>query len=43
MGTIDALLAALYVRQNLSILTTDAYFIRMKEVTPLDVWRPGSA
>ncbi len=38
VGTIDALLAALGVRHGLSILTTDADFRRMADVTPLSVW-----
>ncbi len=38
IGTIDALLAALCVRHGLSILTTDADFRRIAEVSPLSVW-----
>ena len=38
VGTIDALLAALCLRHGLSILTTDADFRRMAEITPLLVW-----
>ncbi len=38
VGTIDALLAALCLHHGLSILTTDADFRRMAEVTPLSVW-----
>lgn len=38
VGTIDALLAALCLRHGLSILTTDADFRRMAEITPLSVW-----
>lgn len=38
IGTIDALLAALCLRHGLSILTTDADFRRMAEVSPLSVW-----
>ncbi len=38
VGTIDALLAALCLHHGLSILTTDADFQRMAEVTPLSVW-----
>lgn len=41
VGTIDALLAALGIRHGLSILTTDADFRRMAEVTPLVVWSRG--
>ncbi|MFH1764483.1 MAG: PIN domain-containing protein [Gemmatimonadota bacterium] len=41
VGTIDALLAALCLRHGLSILTTDADFRRMAEVTPLSVWSRG--
>lgn len=38
VGTIDALLAALCLHHGLSILTTDADFRRMAEVTRLSVW-----
>ena len=38
VGTIDALLAALCIRHGLSILTTDADFIRIAEIAPLSVW-----
>lgn len=38
IGTIDALLAALCLRHGLSILTTDADFRRIAEVSPLSVW-----
>jgi len=38
VGTIDALLGALCVRRNLSLLTADADFKRMAEITPLAVW-----
>jgi len=38
VGTIDALLAALCIRHELSILTTDRDFRRIAEVTPLSVW-----
>jgi predicted nucleic acid-binding protein len=41
VGTIDALLAALCIRHGLSILTTDADFRRMAEVTDLSVWGRG--
>ena len=41
VGTIDALLGALCIRHGLSILTTDADFRRMAEVTPLSVWSRG--
>lgn len=41
VGTIDALLAALCIRYRVSILTTDADFGRIAEVTPLIVWGVG--
>jgi predicted nucleic acid-binding protein len=41
VGTIDALLAALGIRHGLSLLTTDADFLRIAEVTPLIVWSRG--
>jgi predicted nucleic acid-binding protein len=39
VGTIDALLAAFCIRHGLTILTTDADFLRIAEKTPLSVWR----
>lgn len=39
VGTIDALLAALCIRHELTMLTTDADFAHMAEIAPLDVWR----
>jgi len=41
IGTIDALLAALCIRHDLSILTTDEDFRQMAAVTPLSVWGRG--
>lgn len=38
VGTIDALLAALCLRHDLTLLTTDADFRRVAEVTQLSVW-----
>ena len=38
VGTIDALLASLSIRHELSILTTDGDFRRIAEVTELSVW-----
>jgi len=38
IGTIDALLAAMCLRHGLAILTTDADFRRIAEVSPLSVW-----
>jgi hypothetical protein len=38
VGTIDALVAALCLRYDLHLLTTDADFQRMAEVLPLTVW-----
>lgn len=40
VGTIDALLAALCTRHDLTMLTNDGDFDRMAEITPLRVWRP---
>ncbi len=39
VGTIDALLAQLCIRHELTMLTTDADFTHM-EALPLQVWRP---
>ena len=39
IGTIDALLAQLCIRFELTILTTDADFLRIAAQDPLDVWR----
>lgn len=38
VGTIDALLAALCLRRDLTLLTTDGDFRRMAEVCSLEVW-----
>ena len=38
VGTIDALLAALCLRHDLTLLTTDEDFRRMGELRPLRVW-----
>jgi predicted nucleic acid-binding protein len=38
--TIDALLAQLCVRHELTLLTTDADFRRVARVRPLSVWAP---
>lgn len=40
LGTIDALLAALCLRHDLTMLTADADFVRLAELQPLRVWRP---
>ena len=39
IGTIDALLAQLCIRHELTMLTTDADFERIARLQPLDVWR----
>jgi predicted nucleic acid-binding protein len=39
LGTIDALLAALCLRHDLTMLTADADFMRLAELQPLRVWR----
>jgi len=38
IGTIDALLAALCLHHELTLLTTDRDFHRMAEIVPLGVW-----
>jgi predicted nucleic acid-binding protein len=38
IGTIDALLAQLCLRHELTLLTTDADFARMTSVCPLALW-----
>jgi hypothetical protein len=40
VGTIDALLAQLCLRYDLTFLTTDADFRRIAKVRPLVVWAP---
>ncbi len=39
IGTIDALLARLCIRFDLTLLTTDADFRRVAELQPLALWR----
>jgi len=39
LGTIDALLAQLCVRHNLTLLTTDSDFVRAAAQCPLRMWR----
>lgn len=39
VGTIDALLARLAIRFELTMLTADADFVRIAEHHPLEVWR----
>ena len=39
VGTIDALLAALCIRHEITILTTDGDFRQVGQVTPLKDWR----
>ncbi len=38
VGTIDALLAELCIRHEMTLLTTDADFQRIADVTPLSTW-----
>ena len=38
VGTVDALLAELCIAHDLTILTTDADFRRVAEITPLSCW-----
>ena len=40
VGTIDALLAELCIRHELTMLTADEDFVRIARVTSLDVWSP---
>lgn len=40
VGTIDALVAQLCIRFDLTLLTADADFLRIAERHPLEVWRP---
>jgi predicted nucleic acid-binding protein len=40
VGTIDARLAQLCIRHELTMLTTDADFMHMEAYCPLQVWRP---
>jgi predicted nucleic acid-binding protein len=40
VGTIDALLAALCIRHDLTMLSADSDFGRIADVHPLAVWRP---
>ncbi len=42
VGTIDALLAQLCLRHDLTLLTTDLTFNRIAELTPLSVVRGGA-
>ena len=39
IGTIDALLAQLCIRHDLTMLTTDGDFARLAEHQPLNLWR----
>jgi len=38
IGTIDALLAALCLRQELLLLSTDHDFVRVADLVPLRLW-----
>jgi predicted nucleic acid-binding protein len=40
IGTIDALLAALCIHHELTMLTTDADFSSIARLHPLEVWQP---
>ncbi len=42
IGTIDALLAQLCIRHELTMLTTDRDFLRLAERHPLDLWSAPS-
>ena len=41
VGTIDALLAELCLRNGLTVLTTDADFRRIADIFPLACWSPS--
>lgn len=41
LGTVDALLAALCIRRDLTLLTTDRDFIHAAPVLGLRVWQPS--
>jgi predicted nucleic acid-binding protein len=41
LGTVDALLAALSIRRELTLLTTDRDFLRAAPVLGLRVWQPS--
>jgi predicted nucleic acid-binding protein len=43
VGTIDVLLAALCVRHELTLLTTDRDFERIAALAPLRIWSRGAA
>lgn len=43
LATIDALIAAMAVRRDAALLTTDADFERIAEVVPLRLLRPSSS
>ena len=40
VGTIDALIAQLCIRHELTLLTTDRDFAAVADVSPLKVWQP---
>lgn len=42
VGTIDALLAQLSIRHDLTLLTTDKDFVRVASHCPLRVWNPAT-
>jgi len=41
IGTIDALIARLVIRHELTLLTTDRDFERLARIAPLELWRPA--
>lgn len=43
LGTIDALLAQLCLRRNLTLLTTDRDFHHAARILPLEIWKPIEA
>jgi predicted nucleic acid-binding protein len=43
IGTIDALLAQLCIRHELTLLTSDGDFLNMSHHCPLELWREGAA
>lgn len=40
LATIDALIAQLFIRAELTVLTTDAHFSHASQHIPLRVWTP---
>lgn len=43
IGTIDALLAELSIRHDLTLLSTDRDFVAVARLSPLKLWRPTAS